>query len=103
MEQNKEPKVAIIGSGSTGTNAMLHAALASLDAADVVVVDEPTRAYTDTYFKLEQSGMIKMAKEHGLFAPRHPPRKREQPKISRNAPCPCGSGLKYKRCCAAPK
>ncbi len=22
------------------------------------------------------------------------------PKISRNAPCPCGSGKKYKRCCA---
>jgi SEC-C motif-containing protein len=22
------------------------------------------------------------------------------PKISRNAPCPCGSGIKYKRCCA---
>lgn len=25
--------------------------------------------------------------------------KREQPKISRNAPCPCGSGKKYKNCC----
>ena len=23
------------------------------------------------------------------------------PKIARNAPCPCGSGLKYKRCCLA--
>jgi hypothetical protein len=23
------------------------------------------------------------------------------PKISRNAPCPCGSGLKYKKCCLA--
>jgi len=21
------------------------------------------------------------------------------PKISRNAPCPCGSGKKYKKCC----
>ncbi|HEY7321830.1 MAG TPA: SEC-C metal-binding domain-containing protein [Candidatus Binatia bacterium] len=21
------------------------------------------------------------------------------PKIGRNEPCPCGSGLKYKRCC----
>ncbi|MFH0911831.1 MAG: preprotein translocase subunit SecA [Planctomycetota bacterium] len=25
--------------------------------------------------------------------------KREEKKISRNAPCPCGSGLKYKKCC----
>jgi uncharacterized protein YecA (UPF0149 family) len=24
---------------------------------------------------------------------------REQPKISRNEPCPCGSGKKYKKCC----
>ena len=27
------------------------------------------------------------------------PYRRDDPKISRNDPCPCGSGLKYKRCC----
>ncbi|MEX2132225.1 MAG: UPF0149 family protein [Pseudohongiellaceae bacterium] len=27
------------------------------------------------------------------------PRRRSDPKISRNAPCPCGSGKKYKQCC----
>ena len=26
---------------------------------------------------------------------------RSEPKIGRNDPCPCGSGKKYKRCCAA--
>jgi len=25
--------------------------------------------------------------------------KRETPKVGRNEPCPCGSGLKYKKCC----
>jgi SEC-C motif-containing protein len=25
---------------------------------------------------------------------------RQTPKIGRNAPCPCGSGKKYKKCCA---
>jgi len=25
--------------------------------------------------------------------------KPKQNKIGRNAPCPCGSGLKYKKCC----
>ncbi len=25
--------------------------------------------------------------------------KRKQPKVGRNDPCPCGSGLKYKKCC----
>jgi len=29
------------------------------------------------------------------------PIKRESPKIGRNAPCPCGSGKKYKKCCGA--
>ena len=27
------------------------------------------------------------------------PIKRKTPKIGRNQPCPCGSGLKYKKCC----
>lgn len=26
---------------------------------------------------------------------------RDQPKIGRNDPCPCGSGKKYKKCCLA--
>lgn len=29
------------------------------------------------------------------------PKRRLEPKIGRNAPCPCGSGLKYKKCCGA--
>jgi SEC-C motif-containing protein len=24
---------------------------------------------------------------------------REEPKVGRNDPCPCGSGKKYKKCC----
>lgn len=29
----------------------------------------------------------------------HKPFKRDFPKPKRNDKCPCGSGLKYKRCC----
>jgi preprotein translocase subunit SecA len=29
------------------------------------------------------------------------PVQREEEKISRNAPCPCGSGKKYKKCCGS--
>jgi preprotein translocase subunit SecA len=25
--------------------------------------------------------------------------RREEPKVGRNDPCPCGSGKKYKQCC----
>lgn len=31
--------------------------------------------------------------------PRQQPIRRSQPKIGRNAPCPCGTGKKYKKCC----
>ncbi|MBR6014599.1 MAG: SEC-C domain-containing protein, partial [Firmicutes bacterium] len=31
------------------------------------------------------------------------PYRREEPKIGRNDPCPCGSGKKYKKCCGANK
>jgi uncharacterized protein len=30
------------------------------------------------------------------------PLRRTQPKVGRNDPCPCGSGIKYKKCCGAP-
>jgi len=35
--------------------------------------------------------------------PRNVPARRASPKIGRNAPCPCGSGSKYKRCCGGPQ
>ncbi len=35
----------------------------------------------------------------GEMNPKGPPRQGD--KIARNAPCPCGSGKKYKNCCAA--
>ena len=36
----------------------------------------------------EEAGMVKTVR-------------RDQPKIGRNEPCPCGSGKKYKKCCGA--
>jgi hypothetical protein len=37
--------------------------------------------------------------EEFLSDPDHETFVREQPKIGRNDPCPCGSGKKYKKCC----
>lgn len=34
-----------------------------------------------------------------LFGVHMTPYKRQEEKIGRNEPCPCGSGLKYKKCC----
>jgi len=39
-----------------------------------------------------------------LFWMQHPPKSvpvRNEDKVARNEPCPCGSGLKYKKCCGA--
>ena len=37
----------------------------------------------------------------GTVTPQGQTVRRTEPKIGRNEPCPCGSGKKYKRCCAA--
>jgi preprotein translocase subunit SecA len=51
---------------------------------------------------------LKRPKEQNLFfsggearPQKKSPAKRTQKKIGRNAPCPCGSGKKYKKCCGA--
>jgi SEC-C motif-containing protein len=38
---------------------------------------------------------------HSAEHPKPAPSQRTQPKVGRNEPCPCGSGKKYKKCCAA--
>ncbi|MFW6113178.1 MAG: SEC-C metal-binding domain-containing protein, partial [Thermodesulfobacteriota bacterium] len=36
---------------------------------------------------------------HGDGGESPQPAQRQQKKVGRNAPCPCGSGKKYKKCC----
>jgi hypothetical protein len=40
--------------------------------------------------------------EFDLFGESPGSYRRTQPKIGRNAPCPCGSGRKFKKCCGSP-
>ena len=56
-------------------------------------------------FSGEQSGIGNMAGEAPSEekTPKREPVKRKEPKIGRNDPCPCGSGLKYKNCCGKGK
>ena len=37
----------------------------------------------------------------GQVAPKGQTVRREEPKVGRNDPCPCGSGKKFKKCCGA--
>lgn len=54
----------------------------------------------------ERSTFVKEADgwkfEDGKLVPESPT-VREEPKIGRNDPCPCGSGKKYKKCCGKGK
>jgi preprotein translocase subunit SecA len=40
-----------------------------------------------------------MVFSHGEEPPKRTPKRRETKKVGRNAPCPCGSGKKFKKCC----
>ncbi len=42
-----------------------------------------------------------MVFSHGEEPEKRKPVKRSEKKVGRNAPCPCGSGKKYKKCCGA--
>lgn len=43
-------------------------------------------------------GYYQAARRQGVIV--QPPIRRQTPKVGRNEPCPCGSGRKYKHCCA---
>ena len=52
----------------------------------------------EEYRKPTQQDMVF---SHGEEPSKKKPVKRAEKKIGRNAPCPCGSGKKYKKCCGA--
>ena len=61
--------------------------------------------YTEEGKKQEHHEVADFRKEDGQWffydgqAPRQTTYVRKSPKIGRNAPCPCNSGKKYKKCC----
>ncbi len=51
----------------------------------------------------EMAGRMRLTAPPKTGAPERPQTvKRKGEKVGRNAPCPCGSGKKYKKCCGAP-
>jgi hypothetical protein len=66
-------------------------------------LDEKT---ADLFRKYLQTGKLKELEEESSEPIALPPQsikpyRREQPKVGRNDPCPCGGGKKYKKCCGA--
>lgn len=86
-------------------------------AMDDLKRDERFRFVTDTVASLEWWACFRPSKEArremskkairkairagGAVNPNTPENRKTLGKIGRNAPCPCGSGKKYKKCCGA--
>lgn len=47
---------------------------------------------------VEEKEEAKLERERLALMPKKP-FVREEPRVGRNDPCPCGSGKKYKKCC----
>lgn len=111
-------KIAVIGAGSSIGKSVLTNAIRHLDAEVILIDDQFPNERIMNLEELAQHELKKSEKElekllnsftqvNHIDVPYHhldrskftKPIVRESPKISRNAPCSCGSGKKNKRCC----
>ncbi|WP_031386353.1 preprotein translocase subunit SecA [Desulfonatronum thiodismutans] len=94
----KDPKQEYKREGFELFQAMLHLikehTLRNLCHLRLNVVREEQFQHEEKPLKLQYSGSEQKA-------PAKEPVRRDQPKVGRNDPCPCGSGKKHKKCCGA--
>jgi preprotein translocase subunit SecA len=67
----------------------------------VVQEDDVERMEEERRQRQEREMRLNKGAAGGGEAGHQQPQKRDGDKIGRNAPCPCGSGKKYKKCCGA--
>ncbi len=68
------------------------------DEADVNLMEEKRRAELSHQMEYQHEDVSGMAAQEQEGDEKVVPFKREEPKVGRNDPCPCGSGKKYKQC-----
>lgn len=68
---------------------------------DLNSVRSAIEAQHPNIYKLFQKRHVKLKTIYSHCKKRHygPEQKLQLPKVGRNDPCPCGSGIKYKKCC----
>ena len=69
---------------------------ADFDAGALVLRRRTTLTFPDGRLALEELPAMRTS-----VRPPNAAQVPEPPKVGRNAPCPCGSGKKFKRCCGA--
>jgi len=91
---------ALLADPNTPASVRLKAALYILDKAST-----PPPPKSQVQLDLQKVRVDTSSPMHNVHnsaqsaQPKPQPIRREHPKIGRNEICPCGSGLKYKRCC----
>jgi preprotein translocase subunit SecA len=63
---------------------------------------ESRHAVAESAYEAQRQAALRMSQESQMADEGHEAVKtivRDQPKVGRNDPCPCGSGKKYKKCC----
>ena len=88
-------KIAIVG--HSGITTVTERLLSDKCTIPVVVDSENTESLK--YFDEEDVYEISQMAEYFPTINRVEQYFRDKPKIGRNAPCPCGSDKKYKKCC----
>ena len=59
---------------------------------EILSTPKPKKKVPNNYMPYDMGAGIYETDDNGLIV-------RAIPKTGRNAPCPCGSGKKYKKCC----
>lgn len=107
MEESNKKRIAIIGADRPDNINSLLAAAGDVEIVDINNIPEDFGLlYTKEalqhaeiikeYEAIQYSHLSKKEREANIQPIRN---SKENPKISRNELCPCGSGKKYKRCC----
>ncbi len=88
--------LAIINTASTPPE---PAKRVGIDIEKIVTHRTPPQAITEDQLGPAPEEPAQPAPSQNLHNSAQQPIHRDNPKVGRNEPCPCGSGRKYKRCC----
>jgi len=94
MSNNLTGKVALVTGGSRGIGRAIARRLAADGATVAITYNANKQSADETVAAIEDTGESKLK----LNLPKRKPSFSIET-TGRNAPCPCGSGKKYKQCC----
>ena len=80
---------------------MRKAADQQTEQAEQAEQPQPSAPRQEFKHKEQPTGNLAYSGGDAQAKPKIAPKRRDEPRVGRNDPCPCGSGKKYKKCCGA--